>query len=78
MYLKGKVTSIVLVLERAYYLANTNAHGKRSTTFIAAIKNYPIIKSCSIMNLCKQATQKVRNNIFLLPLMSLLFQHKLT
>lgn len=36
------------------YLANSNTHSKRSSTLIAAVKDYPISKSCSVVNLYLQ------------------------
>lgn len=33
------------------YFANTDAHSQVSTSFIAAVKNYPISKPCCVVNL---------------------------
>lgn len=44
----------VLTTNTILYLANSNTHSKRSSTLIAAVKDYPISKSCSVVNLYLQ------------------------
>lgn len=39
------------LLRATSYLANTNTHSERSTTFVAAVKDCPITESCSVVNL---------------------------
>lgn len=39
------------IKRKVSYLSNTNTHCKRPSTFIAAIKDSTICKSCSVVNL---------------------------
>lgn len=48
---QGEQRKIVKAAYNFNCLANTNTHGEGSSTFVAAVENPPISKSCGVVNL---------------------------